>query len=254
MGNKAEGGVVAPRVQLRAGTHSLNVRLSNSPWLLPHSVETLSMQSMGFKLQLISLCRCILKKELGFHGPHGSLPYILRRELSYAPGILVSLLGLWGAASHIRVEPAPPLLLWSMGSQLPAQLIRQNGAQSIQKLKSCLKVIPHASSHTQFPARPSSSPDVAITEAVSTHSLRCHFNHKLVGTDSYRTHHLAITAYSPACFPFCTPHDNCCLSSWIDPTGFEPPGHKEKQCLTWGKCALLCSSHCNKHLLELGMV
>lgn len=123
--------------------------------------------------------------------------------------------GCEGAASHIRVEPAPPLFLWSMGRQLPAQLTRQNGAQSIPELKPCLKVIPHASSHTALPARPSSSPDVAkrLTEAVSTHSWRCHFDHKLVGTDSYRTHHLAITAYSPACFPFCTPHDNCCLSS-----------------------------------------
>lgn len=193
------------------------------------------MQSVRFKLQPISLCRCILKQEVDFHGPCGSLPTwdILWKELSYTPGILVSLLWVWGAISHIRVKPVSPLLLWSTGSQLPAQFIRQNRAQSIQKLKLCLKVIPHASSHTEFPARPSSPPDVAkwLTEAVSTHSLRCHFKHKLVGTDSYRTHHLAVTAYSPACFPFCTPHDNCCLSSWIDPTGFEPLGIKKSNAL-----------------------
>lgn len=227
--------MVEPRVELHAGTHSLNVRLSNSPWLPLHSVEVLPTQSMGFMLQLISPCRCILKQELDFHGPCGSLPNRdkLQKELSSTPGILVSLLWLWGAASHIRVEPAPPLFLWSMGRQLPAQLTRQNGAQSIPELKPCLKVIPHASSHTALPARPSSSPDVAkrLTEAVSTHSWRCHFDHKLIGTDSYRTHHLAITAYSPACFPFCTPHDNCCLSSWIDPIGFEPLGIKKSNAL-----------------------
>lgn len=137
-------------------------------------------------------------KEAQFHPRYpGFSPLDVRGSISYQRGL------------------APLLLLWSMGSQLPAQLIRQNGAQSIPKLKSCLKVIPHASAHPALPARPSSSPDAAkrLTEAVPTHSLRCHFNHKLVGTDSYRTHHLAITAYSPACFPFCTPHDNCCLSS-----------------------------------------
>lgn len=206
-----------PRVESCAGTHSLNVKLSNSPWLPLHSVEILPTQSMGFTLQLISPCRCILKQELDFYGPCGSFLNrdMLQKELSSTPGILVFLFWIRGAASHIRVEPAPLLMLWSMGSQLPAQLTRQKGAQSIPELKSCLKVIPHASSHTELPARPSSSPDTArrLTEAVSTHSLRCHSDHKLVGTDSYRTHHLAITAYSPACFPFCTPHDNCCLSS-----------------------------------------
>ena len=62
-GNKAEGGVVAPRVELHADTHRLNVRPSNSPWLPLHSVEILSIQSMGFKLQLISpRRRCVLQR------------------------------------------------------------------------------------------------------------------------------------------------------------------------------------------------
>lgn len=82
----------------------------------------------------------------------------------------------------------PPPLLWSTGSRLPPQLVRQNGVRSIHKIKPCLKVISYASSHTELSAQPSSSPDVAerLTAAVSTRSLRYQFNHRLTGTDSYR--------------------------------------------------------------------
>ena len=90
--------------------------------------------------------------------------------------------------SHVIMERAPPVLLWSMGSKPPPQLVRQNAVESIQKMKLCLKVIPHASSHTQLSAQPSSSADMAkrLTEAASTRSLRHQFNHRLVGTDTSR--------------------------------------------------------------------
>lgn len=65
-----------------------------------------------------------------------------------------------------------------------------------QKMKPCLKVIPHASSHTKLSARPSSSPDVAkwLTEAVSTCSLRYQFNHRLLGTGQPLTQSLGCSA------------------------------------------------------------
>ncbi|KQK77139.1 hypothetical protein AAES_129633 [Amazona aestiva] len=88
---------------------------------------------------------------------------------------------------HINVELAHLFLLSSTDSQLP-QLIKQNGVQSIRKMKLCLKVILHASSHTELLAQQYSYPDVAkqLTEAVSTYSLRHQFDHKLIGIDSYR--------------------------------------------------------------------
>lgn len=71
------------------------------------------------------------------------------------------------------------------------------------------------------------------------------------GLTATETHRLAITAYSPACSPFCTPHDNYYLASWTDPTVCEPlrmgagshPVHckwkQSRKCLVflgaWGK-------------------
>lgn len=179
---------MAPRVELRADTHSLNVRLSNSPSLPLHSVEILSIQSMGFKLQLITPCRrCVLQRSSVV--PHifwflssgcGASPDQLKRCAQEGQHLT--------PPSGISTEPAPPPLLWSTGSRPPPQLVRQNGVRSIHKIKPCLKVISYASSHTELSAQPSSSPDVAerLTAAVSTRSLRYQFNHRLTGTDSYR--------------------------------------------------------------------
>lgn len=50
---------------LHADTHSLNVRLSASPCLPQHSVDTSLIQSEGFKLQLVSPCRRCVLQDLG---------------------------------------------------------------------------------------------------------------------------------------------------------------------------------------------
>lgn len=101
---------MALRVELRADTHSLNVRLSNSPSLPLHSVEVLSIQSMGFKLQLITPCRrCVLQRSSVV--PHifwflssgcGASPDQLKRCAQEGQHLT--------PPSGISTEPAPPPL------------------------------------------------------------------------------------------------------------------------------------------------
>lgn len=227
--NKADGGVVAPRVELHADTHSLNVRLRNSPWLPLQWMEILAIQSVGFKLQLISQCRrCVLQRS-------SVIPQILW-FLSSGSGMNPDQLQIsTQEGQHLTPRPTPCISTelapcscsgpWAAGCHCSSSGRMEFEASSKfhQKTKPCLKVIPHASSHTELSARPSSSPDAAkwLTEAMSTCSLRYRFNRRLVGTGQPLTQSLGCSAKQCACldlsssffFPPTTNKEN--LHFWV---------------------------------------